>query len=123
MGLNKISHDRLAAAERGPDRPALRGRPISFVWRPRMLLVCLIAPALIVFLSALSIGLGDYPFSVPRVLEVSPPRGRNPRGKARGSRLAHALCGYRHRGRQYFGALWRANSDSHPQRAGQPGYP
>ena len=47
-----------------------RAGPISFLWRPRVVLVCVIAAALIVFLGALSIGLGDYPFSVPRVLEV-----------------------------------------------------
>lgn len=47
-----------------------RAGPISFLWRPRVVLVCVIAAALIVFLGALSIGLGDYPISVPRVLEV-----------------------------------------------------
>lgn len=47
-----------------------RAGPISFLWRPRVVLVCIIAAALIVFLGALSIGLGDYPISVPRVLEV-----------------------------------------------------
>lgn len=47
-----------------------RAGPISFLWRPMVVLVCVIAAALIVFLGALSIGLGDYPISVPRVLEV-----------------------------------------------------
>ncbi|AGE35920.1 iron chelate uptake ABC transporter family permease subunit [Corynebacterium urealyticum] len=70
MGLNETSRNRLTATERVPGRPAFRVGPISFVWRPRVLLVCLIAAALIVFLGAFSIGLGDFPISVSRVLEV-----------------------------------------------------
>lgn len=53
-----------------PGGVPFRAGPISFLWRPRVVLVCIIAAALIVFLGALSIGLGDYPISVPRVLEV-----------------------------------------------------
>ncbi|WP_288748061.1 iron chelate uptake ABC transporter family permease subunit [uncultured Corynebacterium sp.] len=53
-----------------PGGVPFRAGPISFLWRPRVVLVCVIAAALIVFLGALSIGLGDYPISVPRVLEV-----------------------------------------------------
>lgn len=53
-----------------PGGVPFRTGPISFLWRPRVVLVCVIAAALIVFLGALSIGLGDYPISVPRVLEV-----------------------------------------------------
>lgn len=53
-----------------PGGTPFRAGPISFLWRPRVVLVCVIAAALIVFLGALSIGLGDYPISVPRVLEV-----------------------------------------------------
>lgn len=53
-----------------PGGVPFRAGPISFLWRPRVVLVCVIAAALIVFLGALSIGLGDYPISVPQVLEV-----------------------------------------------------
>lgn len=53
-----------------PGGVPFRAGPISFLWRPRVVLVCVIAAALIVFLGALSIGLGDCPISVPRVLEV-----------------------------------------------------
>lgn len=53
-----------------PGRIPFWAGPISFLWRPRVVLVCIIATTLTVFLGALSIGLGDYPISVPRVLEV-----------------------------------------------------
>ncbi len=62
--------DKQSTSWQMPGGVPFRAGPISFLWRPRVVLVCVIAAALIVFLGALSIGLGDYPISVPRVLEV-----------------------------------------------------
>ena len=67
---NKAVQDKQSTSWQMPGRVPFRAGPISFLWRPRVVLVCLIATALIVFLGALSIGLGDYPISVPRVLQV-----------------------------------------------------
>ncbi|WP_010120747.1 FecCD family ABC transporter permease [Corynebacterium nuruki] len=53
-----------------PGRPAFRIGRLSTVWRPRQFLVTVGLIVLGVFLFALSIGLGDYPLSPWRVLEI-----------------------------------------------------
>ncbi|PRQ10957.1 iron ABC transporter [Corynebacterium sp. 13CS0277] len=61
----------MIGATRVPGRPALRIGGISAVWRPRVLLVTLGLFLLAIALMALSIGLGDYPMSLGRVLHVA----------------------------------------------------
>ena len=53
-----------------PGRPPFRVGSFSVVWRPRALTVSLLLLVAIVLLAAVSIGLGDYPVSPARVLEV-----------------------------------------------------
>lgn len=53
-----------------PGRPAFRVGPVSLVWRPRAIMVSIVLAFLAVLLAAVSIGLGDYPLPVPKVLEV-----------------------------------------------------
>ncbi|MEL4154051.1 FecCD family ABC transporter permease [Corynebacterium bovis] len=55
---------------RVPGRPALRLGPVSTVWRPWPVAVTLILAVAAVFLFGASIGLGDYPLSVWKVLRV-----------------------------------------------------
>ena len=63
----------LAAPTRSPARRArprrtLRTGPVSAAWRPRQVVVPIAAFAVLVVVSALSLGRGDYPISVLRVL-------------------------------------------------------
>ena len=53
-----------------PKRPPFRVGPLSLVWRPQAVGVSLILLCAIVFLAAISIGVGEYPVSPLRVLEV-----------------------------------------------------
>ncbi len=53
-----------------PSRPALRLGPISLVWRPRMVVVCLALVVATFLLLCVGLGRGDYPLSVPQVLAV-----------------------------------------------------
>ncbi|MGV0397111.1 FecCD family ABC transporter permease [Corynebacterium suicordis] len=55
---------------RVPGRPAFRVGPISTVFRPRALLVSVVLAIAAIVLAAWSIGLGDFPVSISRVLEV-----------------------------------------------------
>lgn len=66
-----------------PGRPAFRLGPLSTVWRPRQFFVSIGLIVLGVFLFALSIGLGDYPISPWRVLEIVFTNG--------GSRIEHLV--------------------------------
>ncbi|MQA32818.1 FecCD family ABC transporter permease, partial [Modestobacter roseus] len=56
------------APERSPARRAVRVGPFSAVYRPRQLAVPVAVLAALVVVSALNLGRGDYPISVPEVL-------------------------------------------------------
>lgn len=51
-------------------RPALRAGRMSVVWRPRTVVVLVVAAAILVLGMALNIGRGEFPISVPDVLAV-----------------------------------------------------
>ncbi|OOL27193.1 iron ABC transporter, partial [Rhodococcus rhodochrous] len=53
-----------------PSRPALRLGPVSLVWRPRIVVVCLALVVATFLLLCVGLGRGDYPLSVPQVLTV-----------------------------------------------------
>ncbi len=53
-----------------PSRPALRIGRVSLVWRGRHVVVCGLLAAAAFLLLCVSLGRGDYPLSVPQVLEV-----------------------------------------------------
>ena len=53
-----------------PSRPALRIGPVSLVWRGRHVLVCILLAVAAFLLLCVSLGRGDYPMSIPQVLEV-----------------------------------------------------
>lgn len=53
-----------------PGRPQFRVGPFTCVWRPRALCVSLLLLTSIAVLGTFSIGLGEFPISAPRVLEV-----------------------------------------------------
>jgi len=53
-----------------PSRPALRIGPVSLVWRGRHVLVCAALAVAAFLLLCVSLGRGDYPLSVPQVLDV-----------------------------------------------------
>jgi iron complex transport system permease protein len=51
-------------------RPALRSGPFSVVWRPRYVSVLVAGLALLLLASAVNIGRGEFPISIPDVLAV-----------------------------------------------------
>jgi iron complex transport system permease protein len=51
-------------------RPALRAGAFSVVWRPRYVSVLVAGSALLVLASAVNIGRGEFPISIPEVLGV-----------------------------------------------------
>ncbi|WP_408015980.1 iron chelate uptake ABC transporter family permease subunit, partial [Rhodococcus chondri] len=53
-----------------PARPAFRIGTVSVVWRGRMVAVCVLLALAAFLLMCVSLGRGDYPMSVPQVLEV-----------------------------------------------------
>lgn len=53
-----------------PGRPAFRIGAYSTVWRPRQFFITIALAVALVFFMALSIGLGDYPITPWRVLEI-----------------------------------------------------
>ena len=53
-----------------PSRPAFRIGAFSLVWRGRMVLVCALLAAATFLLLCIGLGRGDYPMSVPQVIEV-----------------------------------------------------
>ncbi len=53
-----------------PGRHAFRIGPFSVVWRGRMVLVCALIAVATFLLTCVSLGRGDYPMSVPQVIEV-----------------------------------------------------
>ena len=53
-----------------PGRHAFRLGRFSVVWRGRMVLVCALIAAATFLLTCVSLGRGDYPLSVPQVVEV-----------------------------------------------------
>lgn len=53
-----------------PGRHAFRVGRFSVVWRGRMVLVCALIAAVTFLLTCVSLGRGDYPLSVPQVIEV-----------------------------------------------------
>lgn len=53
-----------------PARPAFRLGRFSVVWRGRQVLVCLLLAVAAFLLLCIGLGRGDYPMSVPQVLEV-----------------------------------------------------
>ncbi|MEU9097759.1 iron chelate uptake ABC transporter family permease subunit [Streptomyces sp. NPDC048361] len=48
--------------------PGVRIGRVSFVWRPRVVLVTLLMAAAVFFLFCLSLSLGDFPLAVPKVI-------------------------------------------------------
>ncbi|MGH4024978.1 MAG: FecCD family ABC transporter permease [Pseudonocardiaceae bacterium] len=60
----------MTGAGRVAGRPPLRVGRVSGVWRPRMVLVTLLASAALVLVVALNIGLGEFPIPLGDVLEV-----------------------------------------------------
>lgn len=53
-----------------PGRRAVRLGPVSGVWRPRAVLVPAALAVVVVLLVAVNVGRGDFPMTVPQVLEV-----------------------------------------------------
>jgi iron complex transport system permease protein len=55
---------------RVPGRPALRAGAFSVVWRPRYLLVLVTGLVLLMLATAVNVGRGEFPISIPEVLAV-----------------------------------------------------
>ncbi|OLT13269.1 iron ABC transporter [Pseudonocardia sp. CNS-139] len=51
-------------------RPALRAGRVSVVWRPRYVLVLVVGLALLLLATAVNVGRGEFPISIPEVLAV-----------------------------------------------------
>jgi iron complex transport system permease protein len=60
----------LEAPTRVPGRPALRAGAFSVVWRPRYVLALVVGLVLLVLATAVNVGRGEFPISIPEVLAV-----------------------------------------------------
>lgn len=74
---------RYVSGAKVPARPAFRIGAVSTVWRPRQFFVTVSLIVALLFLAAVSLGLGDYPISPGRVAEIIVTNG--------GTRIEHLV--------------------------------